>query len=556
MAVDWAAHRMHRQQVIQAEGQYVCLLDRNWEPVMDIGDWISADWGGEFENTGSMTMVFSGFLNAPNGEVVGNPVTEFLISAGVEDFSDASSLNELFHSAFHVMVERPAGDRVARRVYRILGIEPEGGRIWPNKVTVTGVDMVEHLKHLPLWADPSNRGKVIQLQFSDIQSGSVEEVSRKLVGRNLIGYQQPSMLSQAFDGKLGSWSMTDDYTNPDRWKVCEPDLHSVICAPVSSGMKSEFCVVEARWDNAWDLLKASWEAGGVMPIVTLWLPGDPQPFPEHTTLRLPTAIIDFKPRATVSGAVAIIGQAWNSLMRKIADDGISSAIDFASQEIPGMDGRKPWVVYDFEDAPKVSIRKSFDHTVLVGSKSSKTVNTLIQSGLKAAFAAIVAGIPGLGPAASELIKGGGDAIAKLSADRFLNLNEYTDEQRKKYHGRSGYISVMKAGQANTMESLQKAWQAKEETNGGLSVEFKVDSVEPYVPHRDFEIGDTIGFTAWGQVWAAYVSAITWSSSPDEPVGFDVKLGDINALKDVDALMHDSIESIRSAFSRLETFVPT
>ena len=176
----------------------------------------------------------------------------------------------------HVVVERP---NLKRRCYRILEINPRGGDPQgnPAEVELSGVDSMEHLKHLPLWADPSNRSKVVQLQWEDRQDGSAEKVSRKLIGRNLIGYQQPSLLDNMF-----AW--TTGYTDPSQWRGFNPSMHPVICSPVMSGNKSEWCVVSARWDNAWDLLKSTWAAAGVQPLAWLWLPGDPQPFPSYTCL--------------------------------------------------------------------------------------------------------------------------------------------------------------------------------------------------------------------------------------------------------------------------------
>ena len=38
--VDWQKHKAHREAVMQAHGQYVGLYDKNWEPVLDIEDWL------------------------------------------------------------------------------------------------------------------------------------------------------------------------------------------------------------------------------------------------------------------------------------------------------------------------------------------------------------------------------------------------------------------------------------------------------------------------------------------------------------------------------------
>ena len=539
--MDWAAHKAHRLQVMREHGQWVGLLDKDYNPILDVEDWVSAEWPGVFADTGSMTMVFDGHLSDGSR----NPVVEHLLMADLGNLDDPGSMEQLFHSGVHIAVERPG---LPRRCYKVLDMSPEGGVDFPRSMTVTGLSEIEHLKHLPLWADPSNRSKIVQLQFSDIQSGSAETVSRKLVGRNLIGYFQPSLLRNMF-----SW--TNTYSDPSQWSGFNPDLHPIICSPLGSGLPSEWSVVEARWDNAWDLMKATWDAAGILPTATLWLPGDAQPFPNHTTLSLPTVVIDFKPRSTVTGAAGLLEQGWNKLRRIIdSDDKITSVLSFSNAPIPSADGRDPWVVFELPDAPKMNIRKSTDSRFLVGGQSPKGLNDLIEVGIKTLIAAVVAAIPFIGPIAAELIKGGGELLSRMAADRFLNLNEFTDRARKQWHGRSGYVSVAKAGQANTIEALQKAWQAKTETAGGLSVEFALDDVDPYLPGRDFDLGDVVGINAWGAIWAAYVSELTWTSDAGVQVGWTIKLGNLAALADPDALLARNAETVRGVISRISTFV--
>lgn len=537
--VDWQKHKAHREAIMQAHGQYVGIFDKNWEPVLDVEDWLEAEWGGIFADVGNMSMTLPGELSPG----VVNPVVDYLLRNDLRNLDKGGSLDALIHGAVHVVVERPG---LKRRCYRILEINPRGGDPQgnPAEVELSGVDSMEHLKHLPLWADPSNRSKVVQLQWEDRQDGSAEKVSRKLIGRNLIGYQQPSLLDNMF-----AW--TAGYTSPSQWRGFNPSMHPVICSPVMSGNRSEWCVVSARWDNAWDLLKATWAAAGVQPLAWLWLPGDPQPFPSYTTLSLPTTIIDFAPRATVTGAAGIVGQAFRQLRRTISsDDFITSTTEFADVDIRNSDGRRPWVVYTLMDAPDVKLRKSTDHRWLVGGKSPDMVNKAANIGIKTAFAAAIAAVPGLGPVAAELIKGGGELLAEMSADRLFVLNEYVDRNRQFHYGRSRFTAISKTGEANTVESLQKAWQAKQETEGGISAEFSIDSPDPYLPGRDFDLGDTIGATAWGVVWAAYVSGLTWISKPGSQVGWTIRIGDYSSLASPGELYQANKENVRAVLGRL------
>lgn len=547
MAVNWEAFKAQRNLTMAAEGQWVGVLDKNWEPVMDVEDWLDADWPRPWADTGSMSMVLPGTL----ADGSRNPAVAYLLTAELGNLDNPATMEALFHESVHIAVQRPG---LPMRVYKILDLIPEGGDDFPRQMTITGMDLVEHLKHLPLWADPSNRSKVAQWQFSDIQDGNAEMVSRKLIGRNLIGYFQPSILNTG--GLLpDSFAFTQDYHMPARWSGFQSSMHRIICSPILSGIPSEWSIVSARWDNAWDLMKATWDAAGILPTVELWLPEDPQPFPAHTTLHLPTLIVDFKPRSTVTGAAGLLGQGWNKLKRVIdGDDHITSVLAFDDVAIPTADGRDPWVVFDFPEAPRIHIRKSTDSTFLVGGKSPKGLNDLIEVGIRTTIAAIVSMIPMIGPGAAEIIKGGADLLGRLAADRFLNLNEYTDQARKAAHGRSGYISIAKTGEANSIDSIQKAWQAKTETGGGLSIEFSVDDPDPYLPGRDFDLGDVVGVRAWGAIWAAYVSELTWTSKPGNPLGWVIRLGNLAALADPEALLAANAETVRFVVGRAATAV--
>ena len=88
----------------------------------------------------------------------------------------------------------------------------------------------------------------------------------------------------------------------------------------------------------------------------------------------------------------------------------------------------------------------------------------------------------------------------------------------------------------------------------MSVEFSLESVDPYLPGRDFDLGDVVGINAWGAIWAAYISELTWTSDPGVQVGWTIKLGNLAALADPDALLARNAETVRGVISRISTFV--
>ena len=100
--MDWAAHKAHRLQVMREHGQWVGLLDKDYNPILDVEDWVSAEWPGVFADTGSMTMVFDGHLQDGSR----NPVVEHLLMADLGNLDDPGSMEQLFHSGVHIAVER------------------------------------------------------------------------------------------------------------------------------------------------------------------------------------------------------------------------------------------------------------------------------------------------------------------------------------------------------------------------------------------------------------------------------------------------------------------
>ena len=56
------------------------------------------------------------------------------------------------------------------------------------------------------------------------------------------------------------------------------------------------------------------------------------------------------------------------------------------------------------------------------------------------------------------------------------------------------------------------------------------------------------------LFRSYVSELTWTSEPGEPVGWTISLGDYSKIADLDALLARNAESVRGVVGRLSTFV--
>ena len=77
---------------------------------------------------------------------------------------------------------------------------------------------------------------------------------------------------------------------------------------------------------------------------------------------------------------------------------------------------------------------------------------------------------------------------------------------------------------------------------------------PYLPGRDFDLGDVVGVKAWGAIWAAYISELTWTSEPGHPAGWTIRLGNLAALADPAALQALNAETVTGVISRWSTLV--
>src|SRR5699024_522464 len=144
----------------------------------------------------------------------------------------------------------------------------------------------------------------------------------------------------------------------------------------------------------------------------------------------PTGVISFRPRSTVSGASGLLSQGWSQLLCMISMDDKFTSVVGMGDALPSADGRGPWAVFEVGVSTTMTITKCLDSRFLAGGQSPKVLNDVIEVGIQTTIAAIVAGIPLIGPVAAEIIKGGGEMLSKMAADKFLVLNEFTDKARK------------------------------------------------------------------------------------------------------------------------------
>ena len=64
----------------------------------------------------------------------------------------------------------------------------------------------------------------------------------------------------------------------------------------------------------------------------------------------------------------------------------------------------------------------------------------------------------------------------------------------------------------------------------------------------------MGVRAWGAIWAAYISELSWVSEPGRAVGWRIRLGNLSALADPEALLAANAATVRSVVGRLTTSV--
>lgn len=411
-----------------------------------------------------------------------------------------------------------------------------------ERVTVHGFEDLEHAKHILLYANtllPPD----FQLPKSDLQAGRSKGVVRSYFHRNLARLYQPGWI---FGFDLWSASNWQNNMQPSRWKV--------MMAPQIGPDTSEWTILSARMDNAWDFVKKTLDDGGLQITTQRWLPGDPQPFPSHTTLTEPTLVLDVVERSFLSGSTGTILDPIRDFIKIIGPDGASETITISDpnsgqQPPPGVNVPVAiWRASQHQglENSKMTLHKASRHTVLIGGKSPQWVNNSIKLLLNSALGMLgmLIGLPGLGLGIFD----------KAVEDVALAWQQFRNLFRKARMGSHAYNEDFQPGDAWTISGLQAGRVGLFDGRGYVSFSASVIDYSPYVIGRDVNLGERCGFEVAQRIWLSHIVKLRRRADRETPADWVITVGDSrdDELPGTAALRH--IETLRQEVSRYTSLV--
>lgn len=530
MAFDWAAWQTGRKAIHNAGGRTIWLLDNNLEPIVSLSGFLpGTEFGDECNEPGKLQLELPGT----------HPAVPTLMFA---DLGGQPDVNRVLNESLWVLVET----RWYRFTYRVVELEIQTDKD-QDTFLVHGEGLWEHFNHIPLWSSPA-LPILAQLKWADVQAGDSLRVLKSYLVRNLAREFQPEFLK--------SW----DLWSESSWQQIDATRWPLIVNPLHESLTTEWTVLDSRFNIAGDMFKHTLDAAGLLLTAELWLPGDPQPFPSHATLTLPTVVMDVKARnfASATGGVKDV---IRGLREKIAGDQVSKAIVIDDTAFNG-DNPKAWCVWSADHmrgvSSKIVLKKATDCTVIVGGRSPQIVNSLIAAGSQALWQGIGAAIGMLFPPFAALAAAGGAFLGTLQAnllkDKLFAWSQFNASSREAALGRYRYRGIVKPGEGFSISTLQQAFTALHETQGRVSVAFEVGDGQPFVFGRDYLVGDQAVFRSHDINFATYVQSVTIKPGRggDE---VDVGLGDPRLRESSARSLERSVQTISAAIDRIRTAIP-
>ncbi|EOM77277.1 hypothetical protein DW322_00960 [Rhodococcus rhodnii] len=508
-----------KRQVEQTVRDRIVLCDKEWEYVADVTGEESADFGELVNDTDEGRFTLFG----------DHPLVDWLIYQ--------NGLDE----DIHFYVENEVGGPEDRMGYKVLDIEVEfDADDGIDRVTVIGLHDFEHVKNL--LAKPNTAAPLeAQIPKSDVQAGRSRAVIASYLQRNLGSEQQPLLI----------WGF--DMWTPLVWRQIDPSRWKVIVAPPKGRDESEHTILSARMDNMWDLVKATLEDASLQIVPQRWLPGDPQPFPEHLILTHPILVLHIVQRSFLAGTGSAVGDIVRDVVRAIGADGASETITIADpNSAPPPDGvNAPTVIWRASQhqgivGSKMTLHHATGHTVIIGGKSPQWVNNSIKLLLNSAlgYIGLAIGIPGLAIGIFD----------KAVEDQILAWQRFTNWIRKSTLGSHAYIHTFAQGDAWTLGGLQSGRVGLHGKRGFAAFTARVIDMQPYVMGRDYRLGWRVGVEVANRIWLSHIARRRRHWDRDTPPSWDITIGDSreDELPGTTALRH--LETVRGEIVRYTSLV--
>ncbi|MRH85990.1 hypothetical protein GFY24_00670 [Nocardia sp. SYP-A9097] len=359
------------------------------------------------------------------------------------------------------------------------------------------------------------------------------------------------------------WALPEDIFNPENWLAnLDPNNWPIVVMPDAGLLfdTSMWSVISTRFGNAHDVLAPTLSDAGLQLLVRRWLPGDPQPAPDHMTLTKPTLLLDVVDK---SGYRGLTGTAIDGLIHyvtAVADDlinevatavGIPDAPQYAVSGFLGTAPQRPWVAWRNATRTGISgigewqatVHKALAGAIVTGGHSPDWVNTglkLLANGLLGYIGAIF-GNPGLtlGIFDSQIE----DVV--LAFHRVGNPIRIADMGIR--GPAYGEYWESTGGTGFSLSALQAIRTGFDRTKAYRSYKVSVQNGMPYWVGRHFDIGDRVAAEVGrdGRWYIDHVYALKYVINRNDVAHWEISIGDDKAEDDAAAMLARHVAQIKS-----------
>lgn len=365
---------------------------------------------------------------------------------------------------------------------------------------------------------------------------------------------------------LPLWALPENLFDPQSWvDNLNPNNWPIVVMPGDFfGDTSPWTVMTTRFGNFHDVVAPTLDDGKLQLTVTRWLPGDPQPAPNHMFLTKPTLLIDVVEKSGVSGPSGTVFDGLLKTLSRIASDGVSEIISYTAQgtppaeyEMPGFFGTVnsyPWVswrngmrtgltgIQSFE----MTIHKCLAGAVVTGGKSPQWVNAGIKLLLNGVlgYLGLLFGNPGLALGIFD----------SQVEDVVLAFHRVANPFRQAQMGKNAYGEHWEndAGTGFSLSALQAIRVGMWNTRAYTSFKVTVINGAPYWVGRHFDLGDRvsaeIGDTGELYVDNVYTLKLEWSRTQDPT--WEIGIGNGEAEEMPGSVLARQIEQVKAIVQSL------
>lgn len=370
----------------------------------------------------------------------------------------------------------------------------------------------------------------------------------------------------------GLWTLPDNLFDPDQWASrflirSNIDKWPVIVLPGADLLHdtTPWCCLASRFALASDLIGPTLEDAQLKLKVWRWMPGDPQPAPDHMHLYRPTVLVDVIEQ---SGAVNVTGTILDGLLKwgkKVTNDGLDdiwSILDPSSpgddlvdrvtedipiwhSPIPATNTGAPAERLDLMPGSEINFTRPTAWALAQGGKSPDWMNSAAKLAANAALGWLGAliGNPGLGIGVFE----------SQITDVALAFSSQTSPRRRAKMGRFGRPEhwVTSGSNGFSLSALQARRTGMLETAASAAHSVPIVDGQPYRYGRDFTLGSRGAFQFGTRYWINRIHAVKHSWSRTTDVEVDISLGADPARELPEARLLRSFESVGKILQALE-----